>query len=358
MRNSGPVTAQTRQSERRASQPRLTKAQRLAFLNKKALLPGAIFAATVTAYCASLLAALAAASPVASLIASLLCGLCIALLFVVGHDACHQSFTRRKLANHLIGRIAFLPSLHPFSLWDLGHNRTHHRYNNIRGKDYVWEPLSPADYRASPFLAKIAYRFFRTPPGIFFYYGVSIWAARMFFVFPWRLPGRKRAYLLDLVTVWVFLAVQSYAVVGLGSLFAKGPILSLLLGCVLPFIVWNALMSFVIYLHHTHPTIRWYNSVEAWRSRNGALSGTAYVEFPGVVQKLILHIMEHGAHHHAPGVPLYNLVPLQKIVLAHGGPRWRWSFPEFLRICRECKLFDYETGTWRRFDSAPAAISG
>src|ERR1043165_1673462 len=42
---------------------------------------------------------------------SLALGLLNGLLFVVGHDACHQSLTPRRRLNQLIGRLAFLPSL-------------------------------------------------------------------------------------------------------------------------------------------------------------------------------------------------------------------------------------------------------
>src|SRR4051812_9483453 len=45
----------------------------------------------------------------------------IARLFVIGHDACHGSYTKYDWLNKVVGRIAFLPSLTPFSLWDVGH---------------------------------------------------------------------------------------------------------------------------------------------------------------------------------------------------------------------------------------------
>ncbi len=51
-------------------------------------------------------------------------------LFVVGHDACHQSLTPSRWLNRLIGTLSFLPSLTPYSLWDLSHNRIHHRWVN------------------------------------------------------------------------------------------------------------------------------------------------------------------------------------------------------------------------------------
>src|ERR1700738_4314392 len=55
-----------------------------------------------------------------------LAGAAIAMLFVVGHDACHGSFTASQRLNLWIGRIAFLPSLTPFRAWEFGHNQTHH----------------------------------------------------------------------------------------------------------------------------------------------------------------------------------------------------------------------------------------
>src|ERR1700722_18573580 len=45
--------------------------------------------------------------------ASLVAALWIARLFVIGHDACHGSYTPNKTLNKWIGRIAFLPPLTP-----------------------------------------------------------------------------------------------------------------------------------------------------------------------------------------------------------------------------------------------------
>ena len=42
--------------------------------------------------------------------ASLVAALWIARLFVIGHDACHGSYTPNKRLNEWIGRLAFLPS--------------------------------------------------------------------------------------------------------------------------------------------------------------------------------------------------------------------------------------------------------
>lgn len=328
---------------------RLAREDKRRLHRKSASWPAVILVATIAAYGVTLVAALAAPALIA-IPASLLCGLAIGLLFIVGHDACHQAFTASATANNIIGRLVFLPSLHPYSLWDLGHNRTHHRYNNVRGEDYVWEPMTLAEYRQAPIPTRLAYRLFRSPLGVFLYYGVEIWAKRMVFVLPGRLSDRRRTYWPDLLMVWAFAPIQAALIVWLGSLFGRPAGYSLLLGLVVPFLVWNGLMSFVIYLHHIHPGISWYRSIEDWRAADGRINGTAHVRFPYLVDKLLLHIMKHNAHHYAPGAPLYNLTELQQRVERGGGVSWRWSVGEFLRICRECKLFDYDRGCWRSFD--------
>ncbi len=60
-------------------------------------------------------------------------GFVIGRLFIIGHDACHQSLTPHRELNKWIGRYAFLYSLTPFSLWDTGHNVVHHGYTNLKG---------------------------------------------------------------------------------------------------------------------------------------------------------------------------------------------------------------------------------
>src|ERR1700722_6952920 len=64
--------------------------------------------------------ALLAPSPILQLLSALACGFVIGRLFIIGHDACHQSYTDHRGLNRWIGRIAFLPSLTPYSLWEIG----------------------------------------------------------------------------------------------------------------------------------------------------------------------------------------------------------------------------------------------
>ena len=275
------------------------------------------------------------------------------MLFIVGHDAAHNSFTSSRLLNQVIGRLALLPSLHSFSLWDLSHNRTHHLYNNVRGIDYVWEPLTPREYRALGTMRRTIYRFVRTPIGVPFYYLFALWLRRLFVPWPFLFTGVSKLFWLDTALVVSFLALQIFGVVSIGTRFGNDPGISIVTGMLAPFLGWNGFMSFIIFLHHTHPLIEWYSDKAERERRMGGLRGTTRVIFPAPFRPFLLGIMEHSAHHFASGVPLYRLHGLQASLEAQDDlVTWCLSGGRFARICRDCKLYDYDEKRWLTFDEA------
>src|SRR5580692_5434009 len=90
-------------------QPRFTREERQAFARRRVALPVAIFIALAMLYVSLVFLTLAAPAPLA-LILTVPCGVVIGLLFIVGHDACHNSFTASTRLNRTIGRLAFLPA--------------------------------------------------------------------------------------------------------------------------------------------------------------------------------------------------------------------------------------------------------
>lgn len=52
--------------------------------------------------------------PALQLLTGSACGLLIGRLFILGHDACHQSLTRHRRLNRWLERLVFLPSLTPY----------------------------------------------------------------------------------------------------------------------------------------------------------------------------------------------------------------------------------------------------
>jgi acyl-lipid omega-6 desaturase (Delta-12 desaturase) len=234
-----------------------TRAERQDFASRRILLPIALLAGVLLLY-ANLLVLSLASPTMVSLALTVPCGMAIGMLFIIGHDACHNAFTASTRLNQLIGRLAFLPALHAFSLWDLAHNRTHHRFNNIRGVDYVWEPMTPEAYHGAAWPRRLVYRVCRTPGGVGLYYLIHIWAPRLLVPLPGFIDRMRPAYALDSALVLTFLLLQLWGVAALGNMFDKGPWESVLVGVAVPFLAWSGFMSFVIYLHHTHPTVKWY----------------------------------------------------------------------------------------------------
>jgi omega-6 fatty acid desaturase (delta-12 desaturase) len=321
---------------------------RLEFSARGLVVPLALFAGVLSTFAGTVFAILAGNALTAIGLVPL-CGILVVMLFVIGHDACHQSYTSSRLINHVIGRLAFLPALHSFSLWDREHNQRHHRFNNIRHLDYAWIPMSPDEYRRASAYDRLRYRFYRHPAGVPFYYLFEIWAQRKIFPRASLVGPSRASYLADTALVLGFFAAYSTLIAIVGGWFGKGMLESLTLAFLLPFLIFNAFMSTAIFLHHTHYEVPWYGSVAEWQANEGAVYGTVHVEFPRVLRHIILNIMEHTAHHYAPGVPLYHLADMQAVMKGRRVVSWQVWPDEYLNICARCKLFDYETGGWFNF---------
>ena len=326
----------------------MLRQERLSFSKRDIARPIGIFVVTLVVYGMLILAALA--SPLwASVVLVPVSGVLVSMLFVIGHDACHQSLTSSGLLNHVIGRIAFLPSLHAFSLWGRQHNQRHHRFNNIRYLDCYWVPMSPDEFaKASP-ARRWLYQLYRHPIGAGFYYLFEIWPQQMIIARRAVLGEVRPVHVADSLLVWAFLAADVAALATVGSWFDKSAAISITIGLLLSFVIFTAFLSVATLLHHTHPAVPWYSTLKDWQDDDGTISGTAHVEMPWYIQNTFLFIMEHTAHHYAPGVPFYNLDGMQRRMNEQGVLSYRITLKQFLAVCQACKLFNYEERHWLNF---------
>ncbi len=284
---------------------------------------------------------------------SLVAGLWIARLFVIGHDACHGSYTPNKILNKWIGRIAFLPSLTPYSLWEVGHNLAHHGFTNLKGRDYVWTPYSPHEFAQLPWIRRQLEHIYRSGVGQGVYYMVEMWWKKLFF------PGRKHV-----TTRRTSHLVDSFLVAGFALLWVGGLILwgvysgksiwsLLIFGFAVPFFLWNCLMGFVIYVQHTHPRVAWYERRDEWSANAGYATTTVHIKLMRPLDGLIHYILEHGAHHVNMGIPLYRLKEAQARLSATLDERlnsevFTWRY--YWNTVRRCKLYDFAQHVWMDFD--------
>lgn len=284
-----------------------------------------------------------------------LCGLAtgfvIGRLFIIGHDACHQSLTPHRRLNKWLGRIAFLPSLTPYSLWDMGHNAVHHGFTNLKGVDFVWAPLTKTEYDALPPTRRFMERVYRSgwAPGI--YYMVEIWWNRM--VARDKTANAERpVFSRDCALILGFGAVWAATLVGVALVTAQSVLVLLATAFVVPLLFWFAMIGFVVYVHHTHVKVSWHDDRAAWQRAQPFVSTTVHLTFPLQIGALMHHIMEHTAHHVDMSIPLYKLKAAQarieellpnRIVVQRFS--WRWYFS----TARSCKLYDFTRKCWTDF---------
>ena len=281
----------------------------------------------------------------AALLFGLLAGVSIAMLFVVGHDACHGSFTPSRKLNHWLGRMAFLPSLTPFRAWEFGHNQTHHVYTNLKPQDYVWMPFTKAEFDCLPRWRRALERCYRTPAGVGLYYAVEIWLRRLLF------PRGQRC-LRDCSLCALYGVALTLVGLSLGWR-------AWLAGVLWPFLCWNWAMGWAIFEHHTHPRVRWFDDEHAWRSAGAQLSCTVHAVLPQPFDVILHYIMQHTAHHLDVTIPLYRLRQAQSLLEAGSDQLvvYRWTPFTFFRHLRICKLYDFERQRWLGFDGKPTLPS-
>lgn len=323
-----------------------------------------VFLAAIILYGAAMSVVLLAPWWPLQIACAILAGLFIATIFVVGHDACHGSLTPYDPLNQVLARIAFLPSWTPYTSWEFAHNRVHHSYTNLRGRDYAWAPLSKLEYDSLSRPRRWLERHYRSLWGLGSYYLIEYWLRHLLFPTKTERQEMKRsvAFTLDLVLVLVFATAQVLALCAWcrtldasGSFW--GPFTSVpamfVIVIVLPFLVWNWGMAFAIFQHHNHPRAVWYAAREEWDFFAGQVESTVHAQMPRWLDWISAFIMQHTAHHVNRRIPLYRLSESQRH-LERAYPDEiivePWSFTALGKTLARCKLYDYENHRWLNFE--------
>ncbi len=273
----------------------------------------------------------------------------IVRLFLIGHDACHGSYFANKTLNHLVGRLVFLPSMTAFSLWDVGHNVAHHGFNNLKGRDQVWTPLSKAEFDEMGPIRQSMERLYRSGFGCGAYYFLELWWKKLYFASRKQIGSGRIQYKIDSVIVTVGMIAWCTGVVLVAQHTHQSIGLLLTLAVLLPFLLWNCIMGFVVFVHHTHPTIAWFQNRHDWQAARAYLTSTANVRLPFGLDWLMHGIMEHNAHHVNPRIAMFGLRGAQRLlkdshfteVLSY---RLNWAL--YKECVERCKLYDYANHCW------------
>jgi omega-6 fatty acid desaturase (delta-12 desaturase) len=299
-------------------------------------------------------------------------GQAIGMLFTIGHDACHGSFTCDPRLNRFIGKLSFLPSLTPYTQWRYIHNYLHHSFTNCRDHDFAWRPLSHDEYRMLRWYRRVLERTYRTPLGLPLYWIIENWLCLL--IFPnaktraemkkWGNAEADRLKVLGWLGLEVSIVILHACSVHeyrLSTEMTLSVFSNLCCGIVFPFIVWSWLISLVTLLHHTPPSLCWHTSRREVSFSESQIQGTVHVLFPFPLGLIYHNIMEHTAHHVDPGIPMYQLGLAQDDLKTEQPASIiveKFSVRYLFRVLRVCKLYDYSAHRWVGYDGLPAtAIS-
>jgi acyl-lipid omega-6 desaturase (Delta-12 desaturase) len=235
-----------------------------------------------------------------------------------GHDVCHGGLTPYDLLNKILGRIALLPSCTPYIAWEFAHNRVHYSYTN-----HAWAPFSKEEYDRLPRLRRWLERHYRSVWGFGSYYLVEYWLKHLMCVAKKERQENEAA---------CHVRAGSCSRPGLRACSDMGPLRLvrdagrwreflgapddfsdlLLVGIVLPFLVWNWGMGIAIFQHHNHPRAVWYANREEWDFFAGQVGSTVHARMPRWIDWISAFIMQHTAHHVNSRIPLYRLAQSQR----------------------------------------------
>jgi omega-6 fatty acid desaturase (delta-12 desaturase) len=286
------------------------------------------------------------------IVGSLLITAGIVRLFLIGHDACHGSFFKSRLLNDIFGRVAFLPSMTAFSLWDVGHNVAHHGFNNLKGRDQVWAPFSKEEFDALPRHRRVLERVYRSGAGWGLYYGMELWWKKLYFATKKQIGASRAKYQWDSVLVTAGMVAWVSVVAVAADRTDQNLWLLLALAVVVPLALWNCVMGFVVFVHHTHPSVAWFQKRHEWQRYRAYLTATAHVKLPFGIDRLLHNIMEHNAHHLNPRIPMYSLRRAQALLqerFQDSFQSYRMTWAVYRDCVKSCKLYDYTNHAWLDF---------
>jgi len=226
-------------------------------------------------------------------------------IFVIGHDAGHNSFSGVKVIDRFVGHLCMAPLANSFHTWVVTHNH-HHAHTQLRGSEIDWashlqtkEELESRNWREH-FVIKMGYAI---PFGIFFWILVNI--GRRGALVEQQIGAeryqRERKLLLFSNLLMISCVVAIY-----GGLYLYGGIWAMLKFYGIPATIATLTGSLIITIQHANRETLSY-SKSGWTPTRGQIVSTFDVRFWAPLQWLWCDITCHIPHHLSPSIPWYNL---------------------------------------------------
>ncbi|MFK7827175.1 MAG: fatty acid desaturase [Oligoflexales bacterium] len=255
-------------------------------------------------------------------------------LFVVGHDCGHESFSKYRQINNILGSIVHGFLLVPYKSWALSH-RHHHKYTSNFHKDDLFAPeiesSKPWKKRKTHWTAKLR----RLSAGMLglmwlpYLIAFSKSLSSHFWPFDLLFKDNRKWVSISILVVFVFTAIFSWTSLKYGIWFLTAYYL-------IPWFIFASWLVITTFLHHNHEDVPWY-SKNSWNFVKGSLStmDRSY----GIFNNLVHHIGTHQIHHLFSFIPHYHLVEATH--------HFRRAFPNHYRYCHDSIIKEYWDASMR-----------
>jgi omega-6 fatty acid desaturase (delta-12 desaturase) len=301
----------------------------------------------LTLYAIPLSGAVLLPNPIVRVLCGVVAGVGVATMFVWAHDAAHGALFAAGRRSDVLGVAMMLPSLQPYRLWQHGHNRVHHGFTSLMAIDWIWRPWTPTEYRSASPVAQAGYRFERSLIGCGWHYLRRVWWDGMIRYQPTTRAARREARASRALT-------GTAALLGSATAWWIGGPWSVVAAVVVPWLVFTWIIAAVTYLHHTHPTRRFYATRGDWDPVAGHVRGSTVVHVPRPLAWLLHDIFVHTPHHLDARIPYYRLRlawgELRPLVAGLDVLEYRATVREVGAVFAACKLFEPATAAWSTFE--------
>jgi len=214
-------------------------------------------------------------------------------MFVVGHDCAHQSFSKWRGLNEVIGTLSMMPLAFPYNGWEVTHNH-HHAFANHMSKDELWKPLRKEEVDKMPQWKKVFLYYFYGP----LFFQSSIFHHAYHFFLPFVSSKNRIGVIRSIVCATLGTMLSIYTASKLGSVISLW---------IIPFLVFQFWLSTFTYFHHRNPRGAGWKDGEDWTKLYGGFFATVHVDYPSWIEFLTLDINWHVPHHISALIPWYNL---------------------------------------------------
>ncbi len=287
---------------------------------------------------------------IVKLLGGMFAGVGTAILFVWAHDAAHGTLFKSHKVAEILGTIVMLPSLNIYRLWSYGHNKVHHGFTSFSPIDWIWRPFTPEEYQALNKFQRILYRIERSWFGCAFHYLRRVWWNEMLRFNPGKDKQQKRYYRNGKLYVAIYALLMCVISYRFG-----GGFIGVICALIVPFIIFNYFIALIVYLHHTHPDIPFFDVKKDWSHSIGILYCSTVIHCSRFSKTLLHNIMIHIPHHLDIRIPFYNLPRAYQELKKEYGKyfhEYRFSWKKVGNIFKQCKLYNFDSKCWLTFKEA------